>query len=447
MNLDTLKKIKEPIFFVANDVSRGIGLENVLPNYHIVCLDDHPLIDSLEKSGVSVFSLERELREKNKIPRNSGVILNHPLVLRFIKERGEKPNIIFFKPQKRIETVAQRERFNLIGNSTEINQFFEDKVSFFKFCLKNGINVPEGEIANISKINYKEAVLKYGNILVIQFGRGWAGNSTFFIKSEDEFMSLKKRFEGFRARVGKYIDGITVLNNAVVFGEEVLVSKTALQIKPNSLLTSLEGGTGGRQWPSGIEEEQENEIKEITQKVGKLMVKSGYKGFFGLDFIIEEKTGKIFLSENNARLTASSSFYTKLELSEKIMPFLGYHLLSFLPQFESDFAKDAEREISGSEIVVRNTESSPVLVENEFAPGIYNYSLQLKRSDYFLNTNNKDDFWLSTAARGRIVNPEIELFKLQTKEKVADEKGNINKKFSLIISEIKNNLKTKKCDN
>ncbi len=51
------------------------------------------------------------------------------MVLSFIKEKakGERPNILFFKPQSKIEIIAEKNGFNLIGNLFSLNRLFEDK--------------------------------------------------------------------------------------------------------------------------------------------------------------------------------------------------------------------------------------------------------------------------------------------------------------------------------
>lgn len=446
MKIGDLRNINEPVFYVTNDVGRGIGLESLLPNYHIICLDDHPLVDYLKKAGVSVFCLERELGKKNILARTTGNILAQPSTLTFIKEKaaGETPLILFFKPQKKIETLAREHKFFLVGNLVEINRRFEDKVAFFEFCQKKGIKTIPGEIAELNALSFKEMGQRYGKVLVLQFGRGWAGNTTFFIKTEEELEKLKRDYGQLRVKVGRLIEGITLLNNAVVLGDEVLVSRPALQIKPHPFLTVAPGGTSGRQWPAPIDSRKEEKIKEITQRVGQLMAKEGYRGFFGLDFLIDEISGEIFVSENNARLTASVPFYTKLELKANVFPLLGYHLLSFLAhpclteKWEAPF-------LEGSEIVLRNTSGVAVKVHKPPTSGLYSFPFVFKEENYFLLTQNKDEFWLMTAAEGRRVNPEIELAKINTLERVCNEKGELAEKYFRLVEQIKGELELEEC--
>jgi hypothetical protein len=280
--------------------------------------------------------------------------------------------------------------------------------------------------------------------LVIQFGHGWAGNSTFFINDEKELKTLKQSYGKIKVKITRYVSGITVLNIAVVLPKSILQSPAAVQIKSRLDLTRMKGGTGGRQWPVDLTGEQEKTIKEITQKTGEIMRTFGYKGFFGLDFLIDQKTNRVYLSENNARLTASSSFYTHLELGSNQFPLLGYHLLCFVePKLLENIFSDDRKEVFGSEIIGRNTNFFPVRVVKNLLPGIYDFRLNLKKESDWLNSE-KEDFWLTTAEENRLVNPEIEIFKINSFEKVADNQGNLTEKFDLVVKKIGEMLITQK---
>lgn len=443
-----LADINEPIFYVTNDVARGIGLERLLPDYHLVCLDDHPLVDILSSQGVSVFCLERALEKKNALFRSSSTVLSHPLTLSFIKQKsqGRPPRILFFKPQKKLEVLAQKQGFKLLGNGIEINRRFEDKVLFFELCQREKIPVPEGEVLALAQADFKTLADRYGPKLVVQFGRGWAGNSTFFVRNQKELEKLKKEYGKLKVRICRLVEGKTILNNGVVFGAQVLIGPPGLQIKAQPPLAPHPGATAGRQWPANLDEEQKQKIKTISQQVGNLMAQKGYQGFFGLDFLIEEKTQEIFLSENNARLTASVPFYTKLELKAGAFPLLGYHLLAFENKGEkSERVNYSLDSLSGSEIVIRNCRSKPVRVKQALPTGIYRLPLEFKKSAYFLDTQAKDEFWLQTAAVSRVVNPEIELAKINTHSLVCQENGELKKEYQFLAEKILAEIKLEEC--
>jgi len=437
MELDALKKLTQPVFYVTNDPSRGVGLEKILPNYHVVCLDYHPIVELMEKSGVSVFCLEKKLERKNLLERSSSEILGHPLVLSFIKEKAgnQTPNIIFFKPQKKIELIAQKNNFKLIGNTTLLNKTFEDKIGFYNIGVLENLPLLPAEIEIFKKLDFNLCAKKFGLPFVIQFGFGWAGNSTFFIDNKEQFLEIQKKFALIKVKISRYVKGITVLNNAVVLPNEIIQSPPAIQVKSAPDLTTLVGGTGGRQWPVELQDDQRSQIKQITKHVGELMRKCGYLGFFGLDFLIEDESNEVYLSENNARLTASSSFYTQLEIKNSQFPLLAYHLLAFLDQNllkKLSFERKTV-EISGSEIVGRNIYPNPVKIIKSLPAGIYDKNFNLKKETYLFDQVDQDSFWLNTVGKDRIVNPEIEMFKINTSDKVCDPSGELNDFYSKLI--------------
>lgn len=441
---DFFKKINFPIFYVTPTVSRAIGLEELLPNYHIICLDWSSSVDYLEERGISIFCLEKFLGQKNILFRNTGVILNHPLVLNFIKEKSSSrtPYIAFFKPQPKIEKIAIKNNFKLIGNSPSLNKLFEDKISFFELCQKEKIPVPEGEIIKLSNLSFNKLKSKYGLPFIIQFGRGWAGNSTFIIKTRKNLERLKSTLPNLEVKVTRFIEGVTVLNNAVVYNQKVFFSLPAIQLKASSLLTSTQLGTGGRQWPAKLSPKVIKQINFLTEKVGQIMSNFGYKGFFGLDFIVEQNTQKVYVIENNARITYSAPFYTKLELSQKCFPLLGYHFLSFLPTQLGIQLKDYSfPQLKGSEIVAKNFFSKPIKISSNFIAGIYTQDLKLKKKTYFLESSSPEDLFIETAPLGKIINPETEYLKIDTLQEVADQKGKIKPEINKLISQINNFLK------
>lgn len=174
------------------------------------------------------------------------------------------------------------------------------------------------------------------------------------------------------------------------------------------------------------------------------MAKAGYQGFFGLDFLLK-KSGEVFLSENNARLTASVPFFTQLELKAGVFPLLGFHLLSFLRQVKEEVKDYQAAAVAGSEIVMRNTAKAKRKVNGLVKSGLYQENLQLKKETYFLETNSQTDFWMEAAGPERIVNPEIEVARINTLSLAADKEGNLQEPFLAILTKVKRELRLQEC--
>lgn len=422
--------IKEPIFYVTPDPARAIGLEKILPDYHIVCLEDSPLIDLLLCVGVKVFSLERALGKRNFLLRSTGQLLAHPQVLEYIKRHtgNLRPNILFFKPSKKIELVCQKEGYRMLGNRAYLNEKFEDKISFYPLCQKWGLPIPPGEIKILKEANYQDLARRFGKKMVVQFGHGWAGNTTFFVEKAQQWGTLVEKFGTRLVRITRFIKGQTYLNNACITQDRVFASFPAVQITSPEGFTRSLGGTCGRQWPSNLAPKLEGEIDRYTQIIGKRMAKVGYKGYFGLDFLLEEKTDKIYLSECNARLTASVPLYTKMEILSGQKPLLLYHLEEFLGK-QSSLEATGKKAIRGAELLIRNNQDQSVRVTRDFAPGIYNFhqgKLRKRSSDYNLEgIKNKGEFFILAAACERIITMENEIARLDCLEKILDKEGKV----------------------
>ncbi len=171
------------------------------------------------------------------------------------------------------------------------------------------------------------------------------------------------------------------------------------------------------------------------------MVGQGYRGFFGLDFLIDRR-GQIFLSENNARLTASASFYSKVEIKEKRLPLMLFHVLSFFNK--KGKTKWGGGRIAGSEVVVRNASSKAVLVKKDFQPGIY--AIEGRRLKYIRQAydiegaERENEFFLTAAAKGRIVNPEMEILRLDSFTRLLDKDGNLDNLFKILLLDLEQKL-------
>lgn len=440
----------EPVFYLTNDPFKAIGLEKIIPNYHIVCIDQNPVIKQLKKGGVRVFCLEEEVGERNVIPRSSKLLYKHPLTQQYLIEHSPKSrhcNLVFFKPTfDPLKSAPPRlqGRIRVLGNSVELNKEFEDKISFFSKALDLKLPVPRGVIGRFKSFHFADLRRQYGAPVVVQFRRGWAGNRTFFVREKEEFDKLKARFASQEAKVTEFIKGITLTNNACVTRQGVLVSAPFLQITGVKELVSYPGASCGNQWGVRVEPKIQEKILLLTKKIGEVMRAFGYLGFFGLDFLIEDSTGRVYIGENNARLTASVPFFTQLEILHKFPPLLAFHLLEFLSlrfKIESRSLNERYQEgFRGGRLVVRNSHGKPIKIASIMPSGTYTLKLEKVEEGYRLESIKKNTFLLLLPGPGRRVNPDQEIFHLQSLDLLVSSEGEIKSDILKMIRKIKGKL-------
>lgn len=417
-------KVGMPIFFFTNDAKVALGLEKIIPNYHIVCIDDNSIIDYLIEDGVKVFCYERATGKRNCLFRSSSLLVAQPEVQKYLEQEvpDGKLAALFFKPCGNPFAKFSQFKVTLLNNSPSINWPLENKIAFFeRFSLD--FPLPPGEITNLGAVAYEDLIKKYGPKIVVQFGRGWAGNSTFFPKSKDEFDKLRDSYSKAKCKISAFIAGQTAINNACLFGDKVLVSAPFRQITGLAEYTPYAGGTCGNSW-------QENDFSEavgettakLTESLGEKMRQMKYRGIFGLDFLVTSE-GKVIIFENNARLTASIPMFTKLELRAGVVPLLAWHLVEFfgLTLMKEEFPSREQTmpALSGGQLVLRNTSQEIREVSQELTPGVYSFdgvsSWNFKRPGYTIgDLENDREFLILPAAVGREVAPGIEYLRLQS---------------------------------
>ncbi len=425
---DLCRSITQPIFFVTPEIHWALGLEAYLPNYHIICLEDHPLID-LVSQQTKVFCLQKQSPEL-KVPKNTGHLLKNQLVVDYIAQQsqGNQPGVMYFKPLPQIDQICERAGYLQIGNQAKVARQFEDKIRLADLGKKDSeLKLMPAEIKLLQEVKFSQLKTP----AVIQFSRGWAGKSSFIIREAEDLQKLQAKFGNIKVKISPYLSGTTYLNNACVVNGQVLQSPPALQInRPHPEFSASPLATCGRSWPAtGLHEEQLAEMQKVTNRVGETMHASGYQGYFGLDFLVEENSGEVYLLEINARLTASTSFYTQLEINSNATPLLFYHLLSWLPSHKNvilNLFQDPEEirmrlnmQITGSQLILRNNQPQSVTIKKSLQPGIYELTkddeLKFIEQTYRIShVKRPEHFLLFSSAQGSQVSPESELLRCES---------------------------------
>lgn len=399
---------------------QGLGLLQICKkkkiDYHIICLEKDSIYKNLKEGGAKIFCLE-EKTDIRRVPRNTGHLLARKETVKYINEQAgsQKPVIVFFKPSAKISFICKKYHWLAVGNNPKLAESLENKLSFYTWATKNKLPLIPAKISPLDTNLLSKEPLPF----IIQFKRGWAGKSSFIIESEKDLKKLE-RFGGQKVKVSPFLEGETFINNGCVLKNgRILVSPAGKQISGIKDLSNNPLSTTGRQWPAKIRSEDEKEIKKITNRLGSLIYKEGYKGFFGADFLIT-KDKKIFLLECNPRLTASFVFYTQLEEQSGVEPLLWHHLDTFA-SFTRQKNIDYQPNISGSEIIQRNNQEKPLRIVTSIPSGHSNSEGKVIDK----NLAPQNDPLLVCRPGGSIVQKGDEMFKIISRQLLVDQDNNL----------------------
>jgi len=324
------------IFYVTLDPERALGLEDVLPNYTIICPYKSQLTEHLKNERVSIVALEEQVPQKELskiVKKGTYGILQSNFVRKYINTNVgyRKPHIMVLKISQLIEDFCRKQGWKLLAPKAKVAEQFENKISQYKL-LKNTVPYPETTLAHL-RMFPKSKSANSTRRMVLQFNRGHSGNSTFFIRSAQDLEKLIKKFPKRAAKISEYIKGKTyTLNCLVLKSGKVISGSISEQITGLKGATNNPNTTCGNDFtsPRKLSRGSIKKIQEISQSTGVALYKKGYRGLFGIDVIIQNKGGKVYFIEVNTHQPASISFEAKLHRKIGKVPLLAYFVLDSL---------------------------------------------------------------------------------------------------------------------
>ncbi len=378
--LETLiEKVKNKIgtgqyLYVCNDPERALGLETLLPNFHIIHIDRSQYLDDFAAQRIKNFCWLEKLPDLAEVFRSSYKLLKSPELAEYLAPYANSEKFIqTFKISPAFEKYVSEMNATLMNTSGSLNRTFEDKLSQYRQLEKLAINLPKTVISKLGEVKYLELQEKLGASFVVQFDRGHTGSGTVFINSEEGLQDLIYNFPEREVRISEYVQGAAYTLNACVLKQGVVLGGLSKQITGIKELTPQPGGTVGNDWSNRVEwvAGYEQLVAQV-KLVGEAMRAQGYLGMFGMDLMVTPD-GNFKFIEINARQPASIPMYTKMQLSAGQIPLSLLHIAEFLSlDYKIDVAKYTEMALlpmEYSQIFVRALKDEQV--NNEIKSGFY----------------------------------------------------------------------------
>ncbi|KKQ36339.1 MAG: hypothetical protein US52_C0001G0007 [candidate division WS6 bacterium GW2011_GWA2_37_6] len=456
-------KLKEtPLFYIANDAERALGLEGLLENFFIVCMDDSDIYSNIHTKYGNIFSLENKTGELNAVFRSSAKLLDSELVKEFIEQKSQGKKDRFFQTFKITTAFEQRAEnygVKVLNTTSELNKKFENKLSQYTTLSANDIAFPKTIIGKLSDYSFKKLKKQLGQKFVVQFNRGHTGSGTKMIDNESEYVELQNIFPERVARISTFVEGLAYTINACIGKNGIFIGGLNYQITGVEEIAPSKGATVGNDfnYRKLVDAEMKKQIiKEVTM-IGEVMRGNGFVGLFGVDLIIgEDETLSII--EINARQPASIPFFTKLQLRNGQVPLSLIHLIEFLGianHIDADKYSETNTEpFNAGQLFLRNIGTNPFVVNGQLKTGVYKITgnadnkclNSIKMDDhtektlcyikegYTIEDIDEAGFLLITQLKGKRVNSGKELARIQSLQPLVD---NMGKPFSWAIETLR----------
>ncbi len=249
---------------------------------------------------------------------------------------GKNLHVLVFKNTTQIEKICAENNWPLLNPPSELANKVEEKISQLTWLGPLTKYLPPHQVMILKNVTWPLVIpterserrnpSNWMSKFILQFNRAHTGSGTLLIESKKQLDELKQKFPNREVRVTKFISGPAFTNNNIVWPSSVKTSASRTknvfigninyQITGLSPFTERPFATIGNDWalPTRVlSAKQIKQYKQIATDVGKRLAKAGWKGLFGIDVIMDEKTGKLYLIEINARQPASTTFESQLQ--------------------------------------------------------------------------------------------------------------------------------------
>ena len=443
------------------------GIHNILPLDFIISCDFGLEIDHFHAKK-DVYSIEK----KNKIRKNWS---NEDLGLNLKDSFGSEIFDRWARTQKDINILCyrsikylERKRFGLKNKiriysaSEKLKKYFDNKILFYKAL--NSLEVPRipGEVIKLGKEKFESISSSLSVPFVIQFPYGSSGNSTFFIKNKNEYIALQKKHPSSIVAVKKYIDGYSLnVNGIIVSGEKGPFVRSSIPSgqlvgipECSSFLSSFCGNDYSM--TKNINKKILKEVDLQTKKTGIWMAEKGFRGIFGMDFVIDHDQ-TVYPVEINPRFQNSTGLYTTIfdiNRDDNYALFL-LHIAEFLQQEDTqarEYIKNFPYEellmpVNGAQVILHNRRKRKN-TSGVLTPGIYNFidnDLKfISRSASLRDCKKEEDILITCGLpeKDMVIEPDAPICKVQRHKSMLDNENKryLTEEMKLIVSSVYSKL-------
>jgi biotin carboxylase len=423
-------KNEVPIYFISATNFNLLGADEWIKGFkfisNIECFDGlHP----------NVFAPKEVIPhdEFESIEDINNYLLQHPEVQEFINSRkkGSKAGkAMFLMFDERTEKLAKKLGLEVIFPSAKMRNFMDNKVNTNRIAEKAGVPCVPYVLSAVKNYKHLGEVSKksLGDDLVIQTPFGDSGHTTFFISNEQEYLKYAEEIEQEdEVKIMKRINCRGSAVEACVTRNGTIVAPLMTELVGFKELTPYKGGWCGNEiYPDAFTPAIRRKARKYTQLFGDQLRKEGYKGYFELDFLIDQDNGEIYLGELNPRVTGASSITNHAVFALADAPLYLFHILEWMDHdydlnvntLNNRWAKQ-ENIDHWSQMVVKHTDDTIEYVHAAPDSGIWhmfdNGHIQFDRMDthrraveteneaFFLRITKKGDYLYEGADIGIIV--------------------------------------------
>ncbi|MGW8123795.1 biotin carboxylase [Roseivirga echinicomitans] len=434
-------KNETPIYFISATNFNMLGADEWIKGFKFIC---H--IECFDGLHPNVFSPKTEIPHDDfeSIEDINNYLLQHPEVQDYLKTRSNDKGTgkaMFLMFDEKTEKLAKKQGLEIMFPSAKMRNFMDNKVNTNRIAEKAGVLCVPYVLSKVKNYADLQKIAKpLGTDLVIQTPYGDSGHTTFFISNEEEYK--KHEEEIIKEKEVKIMKRINCKGSAIeacVTRHGTVVAPLMTELVGFKELTPYKGGWCGNEiYPNAFTPTLRRKARKYTQLFGDQLRKEGYKGYFELDFLIDQDNGQIYLGELNPRVTGASSITNHAVFALADAPLFIFHILEWMDveytlnvnALNARWARQENLD-DWSQLIIKHTDKTVEYVNSAPRSGIWkmfdNGHIQFDRMDthrravesekeaFFLRITKEGDYLYEGAdmgilvTRGRMMTDDFQL--------------------------------------
>lgn len=434
-------KNEVPLYFISATNFNLLGADEWIKGFRFICY-----IDCFDGLHPNVFCPKEEIPhdEFESIEDINNYLLQHPEVQDYLKVRskGKKAGkAVFLMFNEQTEKLAKKLNLEVMFPSAKMRTFLDNKVNTNRLAEKAKVPCVPYVLSPVKDYNHLKTVSeKLGKDLVVQTPFGDSGHTTFFISTEADFRKHEKDIVREKeVKIMKRIRCRGAAIEACVMRHGTIVAPLMTELVGFQELTPYKGGWCGNEiYPHAFTPAHRQKARKYAQMFGDQLREEGYKGYFELDFLIDQDNDEIYLGELNPRITGASSITNHSVFALADAPLFVFHILEWMDiEYELNVKAINDRWAleenidEWSQLIIKHTEDTIEMVSEAPKSGIWrmyeNGHIQFDRMDthrraveseseaFFLRITRPGDYLYEGAdmgilvSRGRMMTDDFKL--------------------------------------
>ncbi len=357
-----------PLYFVSPTPFNLLGVDRWIRNFFYLTY-----YDSFEGEHPRVFVPRRRDRiDFASMGDVSNHILSDPEILELIAQRGPGGKACFVTLDEQTQALAHQAGLEVMHPPVELRHRLESKVVMTRLADEAGVpSVPHavGHAGSYDELVALARKAKLGDDLVVEAAYGNAGSATFFVRGQRDWDEHAGDLLGQQEiKVMKRIRNVEVCIEGTVTRHGTVIGPAMTSLVGYPELTPHRGSWCGNDvWREVLPPDQTHAAREMVRKMGDILSREGYRGYFEVDLLHDLDSDEIYLGELNPRLSGASPMTNLTTEAYADIPLFLFHLLEYM---DVDYELDAEEINSRWERGYGEDEVWGQVILNETSPDV-----------------------------------------------------------------------------